>query len=116
MLKQSVVCTLLHITNIIFFRNNCVSPINQLLTTLRFYACDGHQVSIGDFIGVHQTTVSRIISKVSTAIANLRPNYIKMPSAHEMLQTQQDFFAISRFPRVLGCLDGTHIKIQSPGS
>ncbi|KAJ8930575.1 hypothetical protein NQ314_016607 [Rhamnusium bicolor] len=55
--------------------NNSVSPINQLLTTLRFYACDEHQFSLGDFMGVHPSTVSRIISKVSAAVANLRPYY-----------------------------------------
>ncbi|KAJ8933082.1 hypothetical protein NQ314_014236, partial [Rhamnusium bicolor] len=91
-----------------------VSPINQLLTTLRFYACNRHQLGLGDFMGVHQSTMSRIISNVSAAIANLRPYYVKMPIAHERFQIQQDFYAISRFPRVLGCLNGSHIKTQSP--
>ncbi|KAJ8972836.1 hypothetical protein NQ317_001096 [Molorchus minor] len=64
------------------------SVINQLLTTLRYYACGNHQISIGDFIGMHQTTVSRIVKKVSYAIATLAPNYIKMPTPDEYLRTQ----------------------------
>lgn len=98
-----------------FCRNNSVSPINQLLTALRFYACGNHQVGIGDFIGMHQTTVSRIIKKVSYAIASLAPIYITMPNQFEILRTQSDFFSMARFPMVIGCVDGTHIKIQSPG-
>lgn len=93
-----------------------MSPINQLLTTLRFYACAGHQTSIGDFIGMHQSTVSRIVNKVSVALAGLNRRYIKMPEANEIVRVQNDFYNIARFPRVLGCIDGTHIKIQSPGN
>lgn len=66
-------------------------------------------------MGIHQTTVSRVVNKVTNAIVRLRPNYIKMPSPHEIYQVGNDFYSISRFPRVLGCIDGTHIKIQSPG-
>ncbi|CAH1983740.1 unnamed protein product [Acanthoscelides obtectus] len=36
-------------------RNNSESPINQLRTCLRFYACVAHQNCIGDFINMHQT-------------------------------------------------------------
>ncbi|KAJ8954814.1 hypothetical protein NQ317_009290 [Molorchus minor] len=95
--------------------NNSLSPINQLLTTLRFYATCGHQNAIGDFMGMHQSTASRIIRKVSEAIATLRPQYIRMPLQREIIHTQNEFYQISRFPRVIGCVDGTHIKIQSPG-
>lgn len=28
---------------------------------------------------------------------------------------QEMFYSISRFPRVISVVDGTHIKIQSPG-
>lgn len=66
-------------------------------------------------MGIHQSTVSRIISKVSHEIANLRPQYTKMPDNHGILHTQELFYKISHFPRVVGCIDGTHIKIQSPG-
>lgn len=86
------------------------------MTYLRFYACNAHQNCIGDFINVHQTTASRIISKVTRAIAALSHQYIKMPrEADEIVRSQNSFYRIARFPRVIGCVDGTHIKIQSPG-
>lgn len=89
--------------------------MNQLLTTLRWYASNSHQISVGDFMGLNQSTVSRIVSKVTNAIAGLRPLYINMPTNNEILHTQEKFYRIARFPRVVGCIDGTHIKIQSPG-
>lgn len=97
-------------------RNNSVSPINQILTCLRFYACNAHQTCIGDFINMHQTTASHIIGKVTRAIAALSQQYIKMPrEGDEIVITQNNFYQIARFPRVIGCVDGTHIKILSPG-
>ncbi|KAJ8976672.1 hypothetical protein NQ317_004754 [Molorchus minor] len=86
--------------------NNSLFPTNQLLTTLRFYAICGHQNAI-DFMEMHQSTASRIIRKVSQAIATLRPQYIRMPIQQEIIYTQNKFYQISRFPRVIGCVDGT---------
>jgi hypothetical protein len=96
--------------------NQSVSPINQLLTCLRYYATDGHLMAIADFTGMHTSTVSRIILRVSRAIASLGQRFIKMSERDEQLQqTAQDFFVTARFPRVIGALDGTHVKIISPG-
>lgn len=63
-----------------------------------------------------QSTVSRIIRKVSESIARLRNRFIKMPGTHEeIVACQNNFYRVAHFPRVVGCLDGTHIKIRSPG-
>ncbi|KAJ8967001.1 hypothetical protein NQ317_002758 [Molorchus minor] len=44
--------------------NNCISPINQLLTCLRFYSTGGHLQMVADFAGMHVSSVSRIIRRV----------------------------------------------------
>ncbi|KAG5869320.1 hypothetical protein JTB14_013857 [Gonioctena quinquepunctata] len=54
--------------------NNSVTPINQLLTTLRFYASSGHLAAVADFMGIHESTASRIVSRLSRAIARLYPS------------------------------------------
>lgn len=73
-------------------------------------------ISAGDFCGVHKSTACRIVQRVSAVIASLASQFIKFPSdAIEKLQVQADFFKIANFPRVLGCIDCTHVKIQSPG-
>lgn len=89
--------------------------MNQLLATLRFFACGTHQDAIGDFMGMHQTTASRLIKKVAEAIARLRHMHVQMPTGNEIIQVQNDFYQLARFPGVVGCIDGTHIKIKSPG-
>ncbi|KAJ3653046.1 hypothetical protein Zmor_018964 [Zophobas morio] len=97
-------------------RNQAVSPINQLLTTLRFFASGGHLSTVADYMGMHISTVSRIIRRVSDAIARLYHHFIKMPQTlMEQRLIQNGFFDIARFPRVIGAIDCTHIKIESPG-
>ncbi|XP_023312227.1 putative nuclease HARBI1 [Anoplophora glabripennis] len=93
--------------------NNSISPINQLLMTLRFYSTGGHLNSLADFGGMDTSTVSRIVVKVSQAIARLYPRYIKMPE--DIVDEQIRFHDIARFPRTIGVIDGTHIKIRNPG-
>nr|CAI5830003.1 unnamed protein product [Callosobruchus analis]CAI5860957.1 unnamed protein product [Callosobruchus analis] len=55
------------------------------------------------------------IKKVSQAIARLFVAYVKMPQEQDFVREQTKFFAIAKFPRVIGIVDGTHIRIQSPG-
>lgn len=99
-----------------FFRNDCLSPRNQLLLALRYYANGSFLVVAGDFAGVSKSTASKTVRRVSQALANLRPNYIKMPQTPEdITQTKQKFFELARFPRCIGAIDCSHIKIVSPG-
>ncbi|XP_071052055.1 putative nuclease HARBI1 [Onthophagus taurus] len=89
--------------------------MDQLLTCLRFYATGGHLSTISDFMGTHVATSSRIIKNVSIALASLSHAYIKMPTENNIQKIQRDFYNIALFPSIVGCIDGTHIKIQSPG-
>jgi hypothetical protein len=90
--------------------------MNQLLTTLRFYSTGGHHQSIADCCGMHVSTVSRIIVRVSRTIADLYNMYISFPTTNEeIVQEQIKFFEVAEFPRVVGAIDCTHVKIQSPG-
>jgi hypothetical protein len=57
-----------------------------------------------------------ILLQVTQAIARLMPQYIRFPqTAEEKSRIQQGFYEIARFPRVLGALDCTHVKVKSPG-
>lgn len=73
-------------------------------------------ITMGDFSGIHKSTASRIIKTVTRAIATLAPRYIKMPStAEEIAETKIAFYRIAKFPKTIGAIDCTHIRIQSPG-
>jgi hypothetical protein len=87
--------------------------MNQLLTTLRFYSTGGHLQSIADYCGMHVSTVSGIIVRVSRTIADLYNMYISFPTTNEEIVQEQIKF-VAAFPRVVGAIDCTHVKIQSP--
>ncbi|KAJ8910200.1 hypothetical protein NQ315_014371 [Exocentrus adspersus] len=87
--------------------NNSVSPINQLLTCLRFYASAGHLNAVADFMGMDVSTTSRIICRVSEAIARLAPRLINMPVRNDIFRYQTKFHNVAGFPRVIGLVDGT---------
>lgn len=91
-------------------------PIKQLLCALRFFATGSHLKTVADLGGVSVATCSRIVKRVSEAIARLQREFITFPeSEQEQLHVKAEFYKIARFPNVLGCIDCTHIKIQSPG-
>lgn len=88
----------------------------MVLLTLRFFACGNFLVTVGDYCGVSEATACRVIKKVSGAIAKLADVFICMPTTKdELKQSASDFYTIARFPKVIGAIDGTHVKIQSPG-
>lgn len=99
-----------------FSRGGCIPPMQQLLLTLRFYASGSMQLSVADFSGVSRSSACRIIKRVSLAIASLRRQYIKMAqNRQEMESLAEQFYEIASFPRVIGAIDCTLIKIDSPG-
>ncbi|KAJ8948137.1 hypothetical protein NQ317_011011 [Molorchus minor] len=88
-----------------FLINNCISPINQLLTCLRFYSTGGHLQMVADFAGMHVSSVSRIIRRVTEAIARLYDIFICLPeNENEIKKTQQNF------SKLLDSLDGYPCK------
>ncbi|XP_018363578.1 PREDICTED: putative nuclease HARBI1 isoform X2 [Trachymyrmex cornetzi] len=118
--KNSVLLILNHIEEVLIFRsnrNNPISPMQQLLLTLRFYATGSFIISAGDFAGVSTTSAHRIIHRVTNAIARLRARFMKFPTTNNEIKKQQlEFYKISRFPRVVGCIDCTHVRVQSFGT
>lgn len=101
-----------HVTH----RNMAISAMMQVLITLRFFATGAFQMVIGDLFNVHKSTICRVLKRVTHHIAVLRPDFVHMPrTGQEMRQTKAKFFNICAFPGVLGCVDGTHVPIESPG-
>ncbi|KAK5645553.1 hypothetical protein RI129_001869 [Pyrocoelia pectoralis] len=88
----------------------------MLFVTLRFFATGSFLQVVGDFAGIDKSTACRIVNKVTRAIAVLHRTFIKMPSTEdEMASNSAEFYNIARFPKCIGAVDCTHIKITSPG-
>lgn len=92
-----------------------ISPLNQLLVALRFYATGSFLRVSGDLSGVHESPASRIVTRVSRALASLYKNYVTFPTGNKLLETQRNFMQQSGIPGIIGVIDCTHIPIQSPG-
>lgn len=103
--------------NVLFCcRPRYITPEVQLLIGLRFFALGSVEVCVADFSGVCIASVSNHVKRVSEAIAKHRPYIVRMPETdEERRSTSAAFFALAKFPRVVGAIDCTHIRIQSPG-
>ncbi|GFW30593.1 putative nuclease HARBI1 [Trichonephila clavipes] len=96
--------------------NNALKPVEQVLIALRFYAVACMQLAIADLFDVSQPTVCRVAHRVSEAIASLLPDFIHLPVNREECKTvSRKFFSIAGFPKIIGALDGTFVRIVSPG-
>ncbi|XP_018399983.1 PREDICTED: putative nuclease HARBI1 [Cyphomyrmex costatus] len=92
-----------------------ISPLMQLLVTLRFYATSSFQIVNGDLRGFSQATVSRIIVRVSRIIASHLSEYINFFTEEKRRSNKNKFYEIANFPSIIGCIDCTHIRIANPG-
>ncbi|CAH2000701.1 unnamed protein product [Acanthoscelides obtectus] len=97
-------------------RNYAVTAMQQILLVLRFCATGCMLQTVGDFTGIHKTTACRIVKRVIGIFASLAPEYIHMPNTQEEIdEVKRKFYTIAKFPRVIGAIDCTHVKIISPG-
>lgn len=89
-----------------------IPPRIQILTTLRYLGSASLQLSVADTLNLSQPTVSLCIRRVCEALVNRVDDFIKWPS--DVVAVQSSFSAIASFPRVVGALDGTHVRIRQP--
>ena len=87
----------------------------QVKIALRFYASGSFLQVIGDTLGYNKGTVSRVVDNVTNALIARKDQFIKWPTDnHTQNKIRYGFFQQANFPNVLGCIDGTHVRIQRP--
>ena len=95
--------------------NHALQPLTQVLLALRFYASGSFLQVMGDTTGVDKSTVSRVVTKVSRVLVARRNRFVKWPSTNaELTASKNAFYRRGGFPCVIGCVDGTHIRILAP--
>ena len=89
----------------------------QVLLALSFYATGSLQVTLGDmgYSLVHQSTMCRIIRRMSQALARRKNEFIVFPRGADVQHAMEAFKAIADYPRAVGAIDCTHVKIANPG-
>lgn len=91
----------------------------KLCIALRFYGCGTFQKVVGDSLNGSQSTVSRVVECVTNGLVALAPNHIKFPTTNENVARATAGFRLMtgcRIPKVMGCVDGTHVRILAPSS
>ena len=101
-----------HIEHVSLNRNRPVPEKDQILITLRYCATGSFQLTDGDKFGVDESTVNRIVHKISQAIAKLSSSFICCPTEPEQEVQKVSFYEIACFSEIFGLIDGTHIRIE----
>ncbi|KAM8702191.1 hypothetical protein ACLKA7_011394 [Drosophila subpalustris] len=97
-----------------------ISPILQLATALRFLGIGSFQRAIGKDtdLSMSRQSVGKFLWIILPLLERkLGPRFIQLNRAEEMLsKCKQHFYQKYGIPGIVGCIDGTHIKIMKPGS
>ncbi|XP_065354731.1 putative nuclease HARBI1 [Calliphora vicina] len=100
------------------YRSTFIRADVKLATFLRFLATGSYQQSVGNEVisSSCKTSVCRIIAECLDFFENhICENWIKMVRPEDEHKNKQEFYGATGFPGVIGCVDGTHIRIKSPG-
>lgn len=99
-------------------RSVAIPTILKLAATLRFFAGGSYQKGVGnDFnLGLAQPTLSKILKEMLNILEEkVCPVWIRMNlSDEEKSEAKIHFFQQAGIPGVIGCVDGTHVKIFAP--
>ncbi len=95
-------------------RSCAIPPEIKVLIALQFYACGTFQRTVGDTIGISQSSVSRIVNLISSSLSRKLGEFVRWPAIADIQNIQRGFFNIAGFPGVIGIIDGTHIRILAP--
>ena len=86
-----------------------LTPLQQVLVTLRFYATASFQQVIGDLFGISNYAVCKVIHRVSRVIAKNKRKFISFPASSH--GTKRRFYDMAGFPGVVGAIDCTYMRI-----
>lgn len=96
-----------------------VPPIIKLSTFLKFLETGGYQFCVGNecISYMSKSKVSEVISECLDICEQLIcPKWITLEKTiAEENKTKENFFNKAGMPGVVGCADGTHIRMKSPG-
>ena len=101
--------SLYHPTN----RSQALSTKLQLCIALHWLGNGGQYHVIADAHGVSKASVCRSLKNVVRAVNQVKFNQV-VNWPENVLNVSASFFAKAQFPQVIGCVDGTLIKIDAP--
>lgn len=97
-------------------RSSSLSTEIQLAAAVRYYATGCFQTDVGEGLNISQPSVYRAVCNVGSALDKVFDDYIKWPDTQTLTGNKLIFYKVARFPRVIGTIDCTHIRIQRPST
>ena len=95
-------------------RSHSIPTTTQLAVTLQFLATGTFQTVVASCHGISQCSVSRCIATITDALCARAKDFIYFPNVDGQKRNQLLFQEKYGFPKVLGCVDGSHIPIVAP--
>jgi nuclease HARBI1 len=96
-------------------RGGALSHVQKVEITLRYLANPGFQIGIAKEVGVHATTVCKIIPIILEKLCEYGKDIISFPQQREQIEdAKQRWAAVRGFPSTIGAIDCTHVRIDKP--
>jgi hypothetical protein len=96
-------------------RGGALSNVDKLKIFLRCVGDPGFQTGVAEDIGIHQTTVSKIIVEIMDKILPKASTWIKFAQTEAKIQNaKREWLDKYNFPAAIGVIDCTHIRIVKP--
>jgi nuclease HARBI1 len=96
-------------------RGGKFTSVKKMEMTLRYFANPGFHTGIASEMGVHSTSVCKVIWETVEKIVAKGSEWIKFPQTwEEVSRAKNDWRNTKGFPCTIGAIDCTHIRIQRP--
>ncbi|KAJ8321434.1 hypothetical protein KUTeg_001015 [Tegillarca granosa] len=88
-----------------------LTPLLQVLVFVRILASGAFHLLIGVGVNISKAIAGRCIRRVAEAISSLAGKFIVFPTGNGIVHRKSGFCAVAGFPNVIGCIDGTQVRI-----
>lgn len=96
-------------------RGGAICKTDKMKIFLRYVGDPGFQTGVGEDIGVHQTSVSKVVTQVADQMIEKCGQWIKFPrTPADVIEAKERWQTKYTFPCAVGVIDCTHIKIKKP--
>jgi hypothetical protein len=88
-----------------------------MLALFAYYCAHGCALTVAaEQFGVSDTAAKRINNRVRAAFnrPDVYSQFVRWPTDAELVEIEKSFRSVRNFPRVAGCIDGTHIATRAP--
>lgn len=92
------------------------SAEKEIHTFLWYMANTNTFREIANLFGISRSTAWSIVKRVTLWLISIGHEYVKWPSREEIAQNMATMEAKTKMPGILGCIDGSHIRIKAPVS